>query len=143
MDLSTWCVTEINGPDGAVVARFRIDRTSVIGDPMFTSSLWVQVDATHLPDLNSVLQHLDRVEDEVTPLIEREDLGRLLVTLTGAAYRDLVFAVNGDASLAIAPLQARSDRLGAKLDIELFHGQRFGPYAWLVSRWTNQSKAPQ
>ena len=61
----------------------------------------------------------------------------------GAGDRDLVFSVNGDADLAIAPLQARSDRLDSKLEIELFEGRRFGPYAGRVSRSMKQSKAPQ
>ncbi len=129
-----WRVAEISGPGGDVVARFRIDSCGILGDPSYAKALWVQVDSPADSDLDQVLEHLNAVEDDVAKIVESKHGARLLVTLTGADYRDLVFAVPKGDEGVLRDVRKYAEMSGLLLGVQLHPGQKFGPYAALVRR---------
>ena len=132
MNEVVWKVAEISGPDGDVIARFRSDSYSVLGNPMYGTAFWVGIDSPPMGELEDLLKHLDSVEDRVAQIVESEHGGRLLVTMTGAGYRDLVFAVSGSADALHREVREYSDSTGLQLSLQVHVGQKFGPYASLV-----------
>ena len=127
-----WKVAWLHGPEGDTIARFRADRSAVVGDPRYPGALWVQIDPPEASDLDTLLTQLDTAEDQIAHLVELENQGCLLVALTGAGFRDLIFAVgvNGDSLVqAVAGCLCAS---GSSVQAQFYAEQRFGPFAKLV-----------
>lgn len=132
MVMPPWQVAQLRSPEGDTVARFRTDCSSLLGDSRFPGALWVKVDPPDMDDLDALLSELDAIEDAVMRIVEGEHGGRLLVTLTGAGCRDLVFAVQGRGNQLLQAVGAVSATRGNCLHASLYPEQRFGPYQALL-----------
>ena len=60
----------------------------------------------------------------------------MLLVLTGAGYRDLVFALRDDAQAVEKAIQALADEHPNRLHSKIFQSPKFGSFPALVSRVT-------
>jgi len=132
MAMPTWQVAQMRSPEGDLLARFRTDCSGLIGDSTYSQALWVKVDPLATSDLDALLGKLDAIEDAVMKVVEEEHKGVLLVTLTGAGYRDLVFAVQAGGDLVRQAVDEVSAAWGNTLQASLYREQKFGPYRALL-----------
>lgn len=132
MAFPAWQVAQLRSPEGDTIARFRTDCSGLLGDSNFPAALWVKVDPPDAGDLDALLTELDAIEDAVMRVVEGEHGGRLLVTLTGAGRRDLVFALQGGGNLVLRAVAEVSATRGNCLQASLYPEQRFGPYQALL-----------
>lgn len=132
MTAPVWHVARVRSPDGDTIARFRTDSSDLLGNADFPAALWVQIDPSQTHELDALLGELDAIEDAVVRRVETEHGGRLLVSLTGAGYRDLVFAMPDRMNLVLRTVEEVSANRGNCLQAQLFPEQRFGPYPALL-----------
>jgi hypothetical protein len=129
-----WLSATIKCEEGEVLARFAYQYRELIRDSSYTRSAWFQLEAIPTAELDDYLRDLDELEDAVRRGMENCYGCHMLLALTGAGYRDLVFAMRDDAAEAEQAIQLLEAAYPDRLDAKVFQSPKFGPYAALVSR---------
>ena len=127
-----WKVATIRSEEGDVLARFDFSRRFVLHDIGFSRAIWFDLTPGNTSDIDEYLRSLDSLEDTVRCSMARLANCHMLIALSDATGRQLVFAHSGERALAEeAALSIQSNSQGNVSATILGHPQ-FGPFATLV-----------
>lgn len=129
-----WLLATIKRKDGDVYARFAYHHHIVLGNPAYSRAAWIELESLPVVDLDEYQGGLDALEDRVREKIEKSMKNLLLLVLTDAGYRDLVFALREDDDEVQGVISEIESDLAGRVKAHIHEGQNFGPYAALVSR---------
>ncbi len=129
-----WLSATLKSEDGDVYARFAYHLRDVLSDSQFSRAVWSQLEALPTADLDDYMRDLDELEDAVKCGMERIHGCTMLLVLTGAGYRDLVFALRDDAEAIEEAIQSLAAEHPNRLHTKVYQGPKFGPFEALVSR---------
>lgn len=128
-----WLSATVRREEAEVLARFAYQHRNLLDDQSYSRAVWFQLEALSTSEIDDYLRDLDELEDTVRRDMEHGNGCHLLLVLTGAGYRDMVFALRDDG----ADVERVSRNLIAKyperLSARVLQEPRFGPYAALVS----------
>lgn len=129
-----WGVAEIRSDQGVEIVRFCVDHSAVLTSSNYKRSIWVNVFSGEGSDLDGMLDNLNRLEDAVTAELEQPSECLLLLTISDACSKTLVFAVGGGAE-DLEDKIARVLGVGnGSVDVRVFDARKFGPYGSLIKR---------
>lgn len=130
-----WLSATLKSEEGDVYARFAHHLRDVLSDSQ-SRSVWFHLDALPTAEFDDYMRDLDKLEDAVKCRMEKIHGCKMLLVLTGAGYRDLVFALRDDAEAVDEAFQTLAADHPNRLHSKVFQGPKFGPFAALVSRVT-------
>jgi hypothetical protein len=134
-----WRIATLRSSEGDVLARFDFSRRFVLRDPAFSRAIWFDLTPGIASGIDEYLAALDSLEDAVRSSMSRCGSCHMLVSLSDAAGRQLVFAYSGALSVAeAAVLSLQSDSQG-DVQANILDSPRFGPFAALVQRASDGS----
>lgn len=129
-----WLSATIKLDEGEVPARFAYHHRQLLSDSNCSRSAWSHLEGLSTTELDDYLRDLDELEDLVRRRMEECDGCYMLLALSGAGYRDLVFAICGGAPAAEEAIRALAAEHTDRLRVRHFQSPKFGPFAGLVSR---------
>ena len=104
-DPSSWLVAEIQNDKGSLHLRFNYGKRQIANDPSFSKMIVFETVAVETNDSDEYIANLDSLEDAVKERMEAIDGCVLLLTRTGAGFRDLLFACRGGEKGFDAPIR--------------------------------------
>lgn len=128
-----WLLATLKREDGDVLARFAYHHRYVIGDPSYSRTAWFELESSSVVDLDLYLGELDKLEDRIRARIESSMKSQLILVLSGAGYRDLVFALKEDDFEAQVAIDQICSECPDQVSVKVHQGQSFGPFSSLVA----------
>lgn len=129
-----WLLATLKSEEGDVYARFAYHLRDVLSDSQHLRSVWFQLESLPTAQLDDYMRDFDELEDAIKQGMEKVHGCKMLLALTGAGYRDLVFALRDDAKAVEEAIQTLSAQHPNRLHCKVFQSPKFGPFAALVSR---------
>lgn len=129
-----WLSATLKTEEGDVYARVAYHLRDVLSDSQYSRSVWFQLDALPTAEFDDYIRDLDELEDAVKCGMEKIHGCKMLLVLTGAGYRDLVFALRDDAEAIEEAIQALAADHPNRWHSKVFQSPKFGPFPALVSR---------
>ena len=136
---STWFSGTIGKEESKEYVRFNYAHKNILYDDRFGKAIWFETQGINTNDIDEYQKYLDDLEDTIRSTMEKCEECHLILTLTGAGYRDLVFAYGGpdmgfDTSIKNL-IHANPERFNVKVQ-----NNNFGPYKALIENIDKQDE---